>query len=140
MMTNPALDRTMKTLNDQVFPALREGGLDISRDDMVLALSLDMWAGEAREFMFIDVTNERGYRLFVSLRMPSEEDPKNPEVVQVSVGLSSVERATGVLFTRFTDEPWKESYLNTPDDRPLDDRQAFEAIMKAARLYRHNTP
>lgn len=138
--TNPALDHAMDMLNRQVFPALREGGLNIPQDDTVIALFFDMWAGEARRFMLIDLKNERGNQLFVSLVVPPEEDPKDPRVVKICVGVSSVKEGSsaGILFTRRTDESWRESHIGAHDVRPLDDRQAFQAIMKAARIYQHN--
>ena len=149
-----ALDRARETLSGQVFPALREGGLNIPQDETVIALFFDMWARDARKFMLIDVTNARGNRLFVSLVVPPEEDPKDPKVVQVSVGISFVnkERSAGVLFACRTDESWKVSGIDTHtlpeghmlrhlahDVRSFNDHRAFRAIMKAARLHRHNT-
>jgi hypothetical protein len=139
--TNPVLDQAMEILNGLVFPALREGGLEINRDEAVFALALDMWAGDARRLMLIDLKNEHGNQLFASLVVPPEEDPKDPKVVKICVGVSSVNegRSAGILFTRRTDESWRESHIGAHDVLPLDDRQAFQAIMKATRLHRHST-
>lgn len=139
--TNPVLDRASEVLNGQVFTALREGGLDINRDEAVSALTVDMWAGDPRRLMLLDLKNGRGGQLFVSLMVPPEEDPKDPKVVKICVGFSSVKEGSsaGILFTRRTDESWRESPIGTHDVHPLDDRQAFQAIMKAVRIYRHNT-
>lgn len=163
--TSSVLDRVKEVLSGQVFPALREGGLLIPLDEVIFELFLGMWSGNVRRLMLIDITNEHNCRLFVTLVVPPDEDPKNPEVAQIYVDLTFVggKYPAGVMFTRRTDGPWKAWAGGThelPKDHAirnfahdtrhlgitqrmmsteLDDHQVFQAITKAARLHRHNT-
>ncbi len=163
---NPVLSRLNEIINDQVFPALSEGGLGITREEFALTMVYGAFGTDPNKATLLDDTGEHGYQLLIEVVPPIDQDLDDPKVAQVNIEIllaGMEERRTGILLSRRTDGGWKACAAGTlalPTGHPLgelahaerhlglksgvmtadlDDRRGFRAIMEAVRLHRFGT-
>jgi hypothetical protein len=160
---NPVLARLNEIINDQVFPALSEGGLGITWDEFAAPMSYGVFGTDRNKVTLLDDTGEHGYQLLIEVVPPLGQDPDDPKVAQVNIEIllaGMEERRTGILLSRRTDGGWKACAAGTlglPTGHPLgdlahaerhlglkpgvmvadlDDRRGFRAIVEAVHLHR----